>query len=161
MASEKVVYFILKYFLLFSLAAIAENIIYGVEKSHRTILVLSKRFVESEWCQLEYQKAQHEMLMRRHKIIPVIFEHIDQCDIKDKNLLDILKAVTYIVWPGDDADPKKLEHFWKKLVYSMPKKGGKSLESYPSTSSGDTEMSDLGFPPENVENEAGYEAVAW
>ena len=101
-------------------SVIANNIIRAVEDSRRTILVISQNYIESEWCRMEYQKAQHEMLKMKHKIIPVILEDISHLKI-DKNLKSIINSITYIEWPGE-SDSKKLERFWKQLKLSMPKK---------------------------------------
>ncbi|XP_076440381.1 uncharacterized protein LOC143279928 isoform X2 [Babylonia areolata] len=100
---------------------IADNIIQAIENSRRTILVLSPAYVQSEWCRLEYQKAQHEMLKLRHKIIPILIEDLSQLGPVDRNLRAILDTVTYIQWPGSH-DSKRLDKFWKLLKLSMPKK---------------------------------------
>ncbi|GFS21741.1 protein toll [Elysia marginata] len=118
--------------------AIANNIIHAVERSRRTILVLSPNYVSSEWCRLEYQKAQHEMLKLRHKIIPVILEDVRKVSGVDKALRTIMDTVTYIEWPGEQAFPvpdgarrnidlstnqkAAVDRFWKLLTCSMPKK---------------------------------------
>lgn len=83
-------------------------------------MVISQNYIESEWCRLEYQKAQHEMLKLKHKIIPIILDDISKVK-HDKNLKAILNSVTYIEWPGE-SDSKKLEKFWKQLKLSMPKR---------------------------------------
>lgn len=118
-------------------AAIADNIIQAIENSRRTILVLSPAYVQSEWCRLEYQKAQHEMLKLRHKIIPVMLEDVTHVEPVDRNLRTILDTVTYIKWPGND-DSKRAEKFWKLLQLSMPKRKSdysRSLSSAGSCSS--------------------------
>ena len=66
--------------------AIANNIISAVQNSRRTILVLSPRYVTSEWCRLEYQMAQHEMLKFKHKIVPVVIDDIQNVKDVDENL---------------------------------------------------------------------------
>ncbi|XP_021358637.1 uncharacterized protein LOC110453803 [Mizuhopecten yessoensis] len=111
--------------------AIANNIISAIERSRRTIMILSPNYINSEWCRMEYQKAQHEMLKMRHKIIPIVLEDVSKCKTMDKNLKTILSTVTYIEWPGEE-DPKKLEKFWKKIELSLPKK--RSGEHSPSNS---------------------------
>ncbi|CAG2220059.1 unnamed protein product [Mytilus edulis] len=121
---------------------IANNIIRAVEDSRRTIMVISKSYIESEWCRLEYQKAQHEMLKMKHRIIPVILEEISNLKI-DKNLKAILSSVTYIEWPGE-SDSKKLEKFWKQLKLSMPKKQtSSSSEHISSISSSESKSTDI------------------
>ncbi|KAK3600669.1 hypothetical protein CHS0354_029533 [Potamilus streckersoni] len=101
---------------------IANNIVHAIENSRRTILVLSPAYVESEWCRMEYQKAQHEMLKLKHRIIPIMFENITGIRNMDKNLRSILNSVTYVEWPGEDSDSKKYDKFWKKIRLSLPKK---------------------------------------
>ena len=78
---------------------------------------------------MEYQKAQHEMLKLKHRIIPIVLEDISDCKNMDRNLKGILNSVTYIEWPGEE-NSKRLERFWKKLQLSLPKKS-----SAPSSSS--------------------------
>ncbi|KAL3869220.1 hypothetical protein ACJMK2_041929 [Sinanodonta woodiana] len=113
---------------------IANNIVHAIENSRRTILVLSPAYVESEWCRMEYQKAQHEMLKLKHKIIPIMLENITGIRNMDKNLRSILNSVTYVEWPGEDSDSKKYDKFWKKIRLSLPKKPV-SASSSPSLSS--------------------------
>lgn len=115
-------------------AAIADNIIQAIENSRRTILVLSPAYVQSEWCRLEYQKAQHEMLKLRHKIIPVMLEDVTHVQPVDRNLRTILDTVTYIKWPGNE-DAKRTEKFWKLLQLSMPKRKSDYSRSLSSTGS--------------------------
>ncbi|GAB1600089.1 uncharacterized protein LOC115215177 isoform X1 [Argonauta hians] len=101
---------------------ISNNIISAIEKSRRTILVLSPDYVISEWTRMEYQVAHQEMLKKHHKIIPIIFRSIDSIDI-DKNLSYIIKSITYLEWPeSDENDENKIKKFWQKLRLTMPKK---------------------------------------
>ena len=74
---------------------------------------------------MEYQKAQHEMLKLKHRIIPIVLEDISKCSHMDKNLKGILNSVTYIEWPGEE-NSKRLERFWKKIELSLPKKSSVS-----------------------------------
>ncbi|BFZ17064.1 hypothetical protein BsWGS_20103 [Bradybaena similaris] len=103
---------------------IANNIIRAIEGSRRTILILSPSFVSSEWCRMEYQKAQYEMLKLKHKIIPIILEDISGMPEIDRNLQNIMDTVTYITWPGNEesTSSKRLAKFWTLLELSMPKR---------------------------------------
>ncbi|KAK6188532.1 hypothetical protein SNE40_004690 [Patella caerulea] len=102
--------------------AIANSIIQAIENSRRTIMILTPNYVNSEWCRLEYQKAQHEMLKLKHKIVPIILEDLSGINAMDKNLKSILDTVTYIEYPTEADDSKKYDKFWKMLGLSMPKK---------------------------------------
>ena len=123
-------------FYLFS--AIANNIVKAIESSRRTIMILSPEYVKSEWCRMEYQKAQHEMLKLKHKIIPIVLEDISDIKNVDKNLKSILNSVTYLEWPGQE-NSKKEERFWKTLELSLPKKSQKTVS--PSLSQSDSSSS--------------------
>nr|KAG5703451.1 hypothetical protein BaRGS_022500 [Batillaria attramentaria] len=102
---------------------IANNILWATENSRRTILVLSPRYLESDWARMEYQLAQYELLQRKQRIIPIMLEDIsDFQDKMDPNLACILRTVTYLEHPGNDAEDRHLEKFWKRLELSMPKK---------------------------------------
>lgn len=124
---------------------IANNIIHAIENSRRTIMVLSPNYVESEWCRMEYQKAQHEMLKRKHRIIPIMFRDISKADKCDSALYDILHTVTYIQWP-EDGDSLKIDRFWNQLRLSLPKKRmqySPSSPHHPSSESLSTDTSDI------------------
>lgn len=115
----------------FTVSAIANNIIKAMENSRRTILVVTPNFIESEFCRFEYQRAQVEMLKRKQRIIPVILSDITrEKEQMDETLRTILETITYLNWP-EDNDPKKIEKFWKRLELSMPKK--KTSNKEPST----------------------------
>ncbi|CAC5379569.1 unnamed protein product [Mytilus coruscus] len=101
---------------------IANNIIRAVQGSRRTIMLLTPRYVQSEFTKFEYQMAQTEMLKRRHRIIPLVLDDISSVRSElDPNLEQIIHSVTYLEWPGEE-DSLKMHKFWKKLVLSMPKK---------------------------------------
>lgn len=129
----------------FFFSVIANNIIHAIENSRRTIMVLSPNYVESEWCRMEYQKAQHEMLKRKHRIIPIMFRDISKADKCDSALYDILHTVTYIQWP-EDGDSLKIDRFWNQLRLSLPKKRmqySPSSPHHPSSESLSTDTSDI------------------
>ncbi|KAK3602706.1 hypothetical protein CHS0354_017148 [Potamilus streckersoni] len=108
--------------------SIVNNIINAVENSRRTIIILSPRYLESEFTQFEYQKAQHEMLKKKHRIIPVLLEDISHIRGKmDKNLESIIDTVTYIEWPGEE-NAKRADKFWKRVELSLPKKKDSTVE---------------------------------
>jgi len=93
-------------------AYLADTIVEAVESSRRTIMVLSKNFVENEWCRFQFKSAHHEVLKDRQKrLIVILLGDIPQRDL-DPDLRLYLKTNTCISW--DD----KL--FWDKLRFSMP-----------------------------------------
>ena len=93
--------------------AIAETILSAVECSRRVIILLSDNFLNSEWCQYEFQAAHHQLLEeRKNRIIMVLLNDINM-DIVDQQLKDFLKTRTYLKY----GDP----WFWPKLEYAMPR----------------------------------------
>ncbi|XP_077981658.1 uncharacterized protein LOC144436685 [Glandiceps talaboti] len=96
------------------------NIIKAIEKSRRTILVLSPSFIQDDLCRFVFLKAQEEMLKRKTKmIIPILFEDISEVRQSDANIDSMLKEISYVTWSGDEKDMAK---FWNNLKYSLPKK---------------------------------------
>lgn len=87
----------------------------------------------------EYQQAQQEMLKRKQKIIPIMFQDVsDHLDAMDKTLKTILQSVTYLDLPKAASDQQRLEKFWKRLQLSMPKKKDSSDSTYTLNSRQDT-----------------------
>ncbi|XP_075227523.1 toll-like receptor 6 [Lycorma delicatula] len=93
-------------------AYVADTIVEAVESSRRTIVVLSKNFLQSEWCRFEFKSALHEVLKdRRRRMIVIVLGDIPQRDL-DPDLRLYLKTNTTIEW-GDRL-------FWQKLRFAMP-----------------------------------------
>ncbi|XP_045449801.1 toll-like receptor 6 [Melitaea cinxia] len=93
-------------------AYVADTIIEAVESSKRTIIILSKNFINNEWCRFEFKTALHEVLKeRRRRLIIILLGELPNRDI-DPELRLCLKANTCIEW-GD-------RQFWQKLRFAMP-----------------------------------------
>lgn len=93
-------------------AYIADTIVEAVESSRRTIVILSKNFLHSEWCRFEFKSALHEVLKdRRRRLIVITLGEVPQRDL-DPDLRLYLKTNTCIEW-GDRL-------FWQKLKFAMP-----------------------------------------
>ncbi|MCL4149094.1 UNVERIFIED_CONTAM: hypothetical protein GTU68_019853 [Idotea baltica] len=93
-------------------AYITETMVEAVESSKRTIIVLSKNFIENEWCRFQFKSAHHEVLKKkRKKIIVVVLGDIPSRDL-DSDLRLYLKTNTCI------HNNDKL--FWEKLRFAMP-----------------------------------------
>lgn len=93
-------------------AHITETMVEAVESSKRTIIVLSKNFIENEWCRFQFKSAHHEVLKKkRKKIIVVVLGDIPLRDL-DPDLRLYLKTNTCI--------HTKDKLFWEKLRFAMP-----------------------------------------
>ncbi|KAK7100625.1 uncharacterized protein [Littorina saxatilis] len=108
---------------------ISNNICDTLENTRRFILVLTPRYLESEWAEFEYQKAFHEMLKLNIRIVPIILEEITATTTINHTLKAILDFVTYITYPGSQASQKQLDKFWEQVHLSMPKMKNKKTST--------------------------------
>lgn len=95
--------------------SIIENIITSVEKSRRSLFVLSAHFVKSEWCHYELYFASHQHLTQgSDSVVLVLLEPLPQYLIPSKyyQLKAMMNRHTYIEWPQDRA---KHRLFWANL----------------------------------------------
>uniref|UniRef100_A0A8C5GBA9 Toll-like receptor 1 n=2 Tax=Gouania willdenowi TaxID=441366 RepID=A0A8C5GBA9_GOUWI len=105
---------------------IIDNIINCVESSYKTLFVLSKHFVQSEWCNYELFFAQHRAVsVQRDSLVFILLEPIpaDSLPKKFLRLRTLLRQQTYLEWP-DEA--RKQQVFWASLR-SMLQMGDKSV----------------------------------
>ncbi|XP_041799445.1 toll-like receptor 1 [Chelmon rostratus] len=94
---------------------IVENIINCVEKSRRSVFVLSAHFVKSEWCHYELYFASHQRLAHgSDSVVLVLLEPLPQYLIPSKyyQLKSMMSRHTYLEWPQDRA---KHRLFWANL----------------------------------------------
>ncbi|XP_078402309.1 toll-like receptor 1 isoform X1 [Cetorhinus maximus] len=94
---------------------IIENIINCIEKSYKSIFVLSPNFIQSEWCHYELYFAQHQVLNEQSdNLILIVLEPIPQYLIPSKyyKLKSLMAKKTYLEWP---SDKNKQRLFWANL----------------------------------------------
>ncbi|XP_029917402.1 toll-like receptor 1 [Myripristis murdjan] len=95
--------------------SIIENIIRCVEKSRRSVFVLSAHFVKSEWCHYELYFASHHRLSRgSDSVVLVLLEPLPKYLIPSKyyQLKSMMDRHTYLEWPQDRS---KQRLFWANL----------------------------------------------
>ncbi|XP_074529995.1 toll-like receptor 1 [Halichoeres trimaculatus] len=98
---------------------IIENIITCVEKSRRSVFVLSAHFVKSEWCHYELCFASHQRLSQgSDSVVLVLLEPLPQYLIPSKyyQLKSMMGRHTYLEWPQDRA---KHRLFWANLRVAL------------------------------------------
>ena len=93
---------------------ITTNILNGVKFSRKMIMILTRSFLESEWCRFEFITAHRRVLKgRTNYLIVILFDNINVKEL-DEDLQAYLKTNTYLYY----AD----KWFWDKLMYAMPEK---------------------------------------
>ncbi|CAG2257684.1 unnamed protein product [Mytilus edulis] len=107
--------------------AIANNIVDSIANSRRTILIISREYLQGGYTTFELEMAHAEMISTKskHKIIPVLLDKYENLQgLMDDTLKHIIQSVTYITWPGETSQ-RDVKAFWKRLELSMPKKSRK------------------------------------
>ncbi|XP_058503802.1 toll-like receptor 18 [Solea solea] len=143
---------------------IIDNIIENIENSHKVIFVLSRNFVNSEWCNYElYFTQQRSMGKTFSDVILIVKEKIDPRSLPSKycKLKKMLSTKTYLEWP-EQANQQAF--FWEQLKSvlgkpTMTRERGQSVKSRTSSASG---VSVIGQPqyqgPNGVNRDADQEA---
>ena len=104
--------------------SIEDNIVRAIENSRKTILVLSKDFLTSGWCDFELQMARMESFDKgRNVIVVVMLEPLPMESMK-KSLKLLIQRNTYIEWFKDGMVDKS--NFWEKMRVAL---GSKEFDS--------------------------------
>ncbi|XP_075799550.1 toll-like receptor 1 isoform X2 [Microtus pennsylvanicus] len=95
--------------------SIMENIIHSIEKSYKSIFVLSPHFIQSEWCHYELYFAHHNLFHEgSDNLILILLEPIPQYSIPSNyhKLKSLMAQRTYLEWPMENS---KHRLFWANL----------------------------------------------
>ncbi|NXN10533.1 TLR21 protein, partial [Indicator maculatus] len=98
---------------------IVDNIIDSIEKSHKTLFVLSEHFVRSEWCKYELDFSHFRLFDENNDAaILVLLEPIQSKAIPKRfcKLRKIMNTKTYLEWPLEE---EKQEMFWENLKEAL------------------------------------------
>lgn len=110
---------------------IIDNIVSAVYSSRKTICVVSRNFLRSEWCSLEIQLASYRLFdEHRDVLVPVFLEPISERQLSSYHRMrKVMLKRTYLQWPGSDCnDPLQAQNlFWSKLRRAL--RSGSRLES--------------------------------
>ncbi|XP_040603038.1 toll-like receptor 6 isoform X2 [Mesocricetus auratus] len=99
--------------------SIVENIIHFIEKSYKSIFVLSPHFIQSEWCHYELYFAHHNLFHEgSDNLILILLEPIPQDNIPNRyhKLRALMTQRTYLEWPTEKS---KHGLFWANLRASF------------------------------------------
>ncbi|NWR98879.1 TLR21 protein, partial [Motacilla alba] len=94
---------------------IVDNIIDSIEKSRKTLFVLSEHFVQSEWCKYELDFSHFRLFDENNDAaILILLEPIQSKAIPKRfcKLRKIMNTKTYLEWP---AGEEQQQMFWENL----------------------------------------------
>ncbi|NWV98734.1 TLR21 protein, partial [Machaerirhynchus nigripectus] len=98
---------------------IVDNIIDSIEKSRKTLFVLSEHFVQSEWCKYELDFSHFRLFDENNDAaILVLLEPIQSKAIPKRfcKLRKIMNTKTYLEWP---AGEEQQQVFWENLKAAL------------------------------------------
>ncbi|NWH70077.1 TLR22 protein, partial [Piaya cayana] len=98
---------------------IVDNIIDSIEKSHKTLFVLSEHFVRSEWCKYELDFSHFRLFDENNdSAILVLLEPIQSETIPKRfcKLRKIMNTRTYLEWPPGEEQQAM---FWFNLKIAL------------------------------------------
>eukprot|EP00092_Neocalanus_flemingeri_P030633 GFUD01033261.1.p1 GENE.GFUD01033261.1~~GFUD01033261.1.p1 ORF type:complete len:1088 (+),score=206.14 GFUD01033261.1:331-3594(+) len=95
---------------------IPDQIVQSVHSSRRTLIVLSKAYIESMWTKLEFRAAHTQAMQdKTQRVILIVIGQLPADENLDTDLKKYISLNTYL----DSQDP----WFWQKLRYAMPHRG--------------------------------------
>ncbi|XP_045900600.1 toll-like receptor 21 [Micropterus dolomieu] len=110
---------------------IVDNIVSAVYSSRKTICVVSRDFLRSEWCSLEIQLASYRLFDEHQDVLLLVFlEPITERQVSSYHRMrKVMLKKTYLQWPGSGCtDPMQAQAlFWNQLRRAM--RTGSRLET--------------------------------
>ncbi|KAK6322984.1 hypothetical protein J4Q44_G00053230 [Coregonus suidteri] len=104
---------------------IMDNIINAMDRSRRTLFVLSEHFVHSEWCRYELDFSHFRLFDgNAEAAVLVLLEPISKDDVPKRfcKLRKLMSSRTYLEWPEED---ERRAEFWSNLRLAV--RGGDEL----------------------------------
>ncbi|XP_022620352.1 platelet-activating factor acetylhydrolase IB subunit gamma isoform X1 [Seriola dumerili] len=102
---------------------IVDNIVSAVYSSRKTICVVSRNFLQSEWCSLEIQLASYRLFDEHRDVLLLVFlEPISERQLSAYHRMrKVMLKKTYLQWPDSDCtNPMQAQDlFWNQLRRAM------------------------------------------
>ncbi|KAM9807273.1 toll-like receptor 21 [Syngnathus typhle] len=109
---------------------IVDNIVAAVYSSRKTICVVSRNFIQSEWCSLEIQLASYRLFDEHRDVLLLVFlEPVSEHQMSSYHRMrKVMLKKTYLQWPSSDCvNPVQAQElFWNQLRRAV--KAGSKLE---------------------------------
>ncbi|XP_052452736.1 toll-like receptor 13 [Carassius gibelio] len=93
---------------------IVENITDSIYASRRTLCLISRNYIRSNWCSLEMQLATYRLQVEHRDILILVFLEMIPSRLLSSHhrLARLVKTRTYLDWP---REPEMHEAFWDRL----------------------------------------------
>nr|XP_019968290.1 PREDICTED: toll-like receptor 2 [Paralichthys olivaceus] len=96
---------------------IMDNIMSAMERSRRTVFVLSQNFVQSDWCRYELDFSHFWLFdgdTRGEPAILILLEPLSKDDVPKRfcKLRKLMSSTTYLEWPQEE---ERRGEFWRSL----------------------------------------------
>ncbi|XP_017579129.2 toll-like receptor 13 [Pygocentrus nattereri] len=100
---------------------IMDNIVDGIYSSRKTLCVISRHYLESEWCSREIQVASFRLFDEKKDVLILVFlEEIPPHQLSPYyRMRSLIKKRTYLTWPKPGED---IQVFWQKLDAALEAK---------------------------------------
>ncbi|KAM6111675.1 LOW QUALITY PROTEIN: uncharacterized protein FYN12_013311 [Phoenicopterus ruber ruber] len=98
--------------------AIIDNIVDSIYNSRKTVCVVSRSYLRSEWCSLEIQLASYRLFDELKDVLVLVFlEAIPDAELSAYHRMRrVLLKRTYLRWP---PEPQAQRLFWAKLKRAL------------------------------------------
>nr|KAG5697549.1 hypothetical protein BaRGS_019770 [Batillaria attramentaria] len=96
-------------------APIVRNIEESVENSKKVMMIFSKNFAESHWCQFELQLSLSHVMENDDELLVVMLEDIPSRDLTPA-MMAVMRTMTYIEW---GYEPEARASFWGRLRIAL------------------------------------------
>ncbi|KAA0720318.1 Toll-like receptor 13 [Triplophysa tibetana] len=100
---------------------IMDNIIDGIYSSRKTICLITRNYLKSNWCSSEVQVASFRLFDEQKDVLILVFlEDIPSHQLSPYHRMrKLVKKQTYLRWPKDGEDSRV---FWQKLRMALETK---------------------------------------
>ncbi len=95
---------------------IEDTIVESIDRSRKTILILSPDFLKSDWCYFEYKMARQVLVTERRDVIVLVILKSLPGKYLSRSLSKMLQKKTYLEWTTD-PDGQKL--FWDQMIRTL------------------------------------------
>ncbi|XP_066517498.1 toll-like receptor 13 [Hoplias malabaricus] len=109
---------------------ILDNIVDGIYGSRKTICVISRHYLESEWCSSEIQVASFRLFDEKKDVLIMVFlEDIPAHQLSPYHRMrSLIKRRTYLSWPKPGEDKRV---FWQKMERALEIRENSKERNFP------------------------------